>query len=198
MLVNYYWNMALADALHCSLAVVEVLLRNTIHNTLSSFYSRPDWYDGTGLLDERQIEEVAKARHHIEYRKRTVTPARIVSTLTFGFWVTILSSTYNDRFWRPIGGMNLKTAFPHAPAKKRRNDIQAKYYSANDLRNRAFHHEPLFDQRSLLDDYRRTYEGIEWIDPTMFAKTQLVDRFPDVHANGRAAIEAKLRTYLGI
>lgn len=198
MLINYYWNMALADALHSSLATVEILLRNTIHDTLSNFFGRADWYDGTGLLDENQIEDVAKVKKHIESRKRSTTPARVVSQLTFGFWVTILSGTYNDRFWRPNGGANLKTAFPNAPSKKRRNDIQAKYYSANSLRNRAFHHEPLFDQQSLLDDYRRTYEGIEWIDPTMVPKTQLFDRFPDVHANGRAAVEAALRRHLAI
>jgi hypothetical protein len=62
----------------------------------------------------------------------------------------------------------------------------------------AFHHEPIFDLRSLLDDYRRTYEGIGWIDPSMPAKIQLFDRFPDVHANGRAAVDATLRGHLGL
>ena len=198
MLINYYWNMAIADSLLCSLSVVEILLRNSIHNALSDFYGRADWYDGTGLLDDNQLKDVEKAKQHIIGRKRDVTPARIVSNLTFGFWVTILSGNYNDRFWRPARSLNLKTAFPHAPKKNKRNDIQAKYYAANNLRNRAFHHEPLFDQRSLLDDYRRTYEGIEWIDPSMVVKTKLVDRFPYVHASGKSEIEIMLRKHLGL
>ncbi|MFN8594440.1 MAG: hypothetical protein U0031_23560 [Thermomicrobiales bacterium] len=127
MLINYYWNMALADSLHCSLAVVEILLRNSIHNTLSRFFGRADWYDGTGLLDDNQVEDIARAKYSIETHKRTLTPARVVSKLTFGFWVTLLSSNYNDRFWRPACNANLKSAFPHAPAQRRRNDIQAKY-----------------------------------------------------------------------
>ena len=198
MLINYYWNIALAESLHCSLGTVEILLRNTIHDTLATFFGRADWYDGTGLLEEKQLEEVAKVKHHIATRNKAATPERVISQLTFGFWVTLLSTRYNDRFWRPNTNANLKAAFPHAPAKMRRNDIQAKYYSANNLRNRAFHHEPLFDQHSLLDDYRRTYEGIAWIDPTMVPKTQLLDRFPDVHANGRVVIAGTLRRYLGV
>jgi hypothetical protein len=198
MLLNYYWNMALADALHLSLGMVEILLRNSIHNTLSDFFGRADWYDGTGLLEKKQVEDLEKAKHHIETRKRPITPERVVSNLTFGFWVTLLYSNYNDRFWRPCKAINLKTAFPHAPAKHRRNDIQAKYYRANNLRNLAFHHEPIFDQRSLLDDYRRVYEGIGWIDPTMVPKTQLFDRFPEIHEHGKAAVEEKLRHYFAI
>lgn len=197
MLVNYYWNMALADALHCSLATDEILLRYTIHNTLSKFFGRDDWYDRDDLLEEGQRIDRDKAKKHIATRGRTITPERVIAQLTFGFWVTLLSRQYNARFWRPdlTTPPNLKAAFPHAPARSQRNDIQSKYYAANNLRNLAFHHEPIFDLRSLVDDYRRIYEGISWIDPTMAAKIQLFDRFPEVHTNGKAVIEAKLRQH---
>jgi hypothetical protein len=200
MLINYFWNMALADALHCSLSVAEVLLRNAIHHTLSAHCGRDDWYERDELLEENQREDRNKAKHHIQTRGRTPTPERVISQLTFGFWVTLLSARYNERFWRPdlADPPNLRAAFPYAPAKSRRNDIQAKYYAANNLRNLAFHHEPIFDLRSIEDDYRRTYEGIAWIDPTMPAKIRPFDRFPDVHGNGRASIEATLRAHLGI
>ena len=199
MLINYFWNMALADALHCSLSAAEILLRNTIHKTLSGYFGQHDWYERDELLEEKQREDRDDAKRHIESRGRTITPERVISHLTFGFWVTLLSSRYNERFWRPdlADPPNLRVAFPHSPPKSRRNDIQAKYYRANNLRNLAFHHEPIFDLRSLEDDYRRTYEGVSWIDPTMSAKIQLFDRFLDVHANGRAAVEATLRTYFG-
>ncbi len=85
-----------------------------------------------------------------------------------------------------------------ARADALRNDIQAKYYAANNLRNLAFHQEPIFDLRSLEDDCHRTYEGIAWIDPTMPAKIQLFDRFFGVHGNGRVSIGATLREHFGI
>jgi hypothetical protein len=199
MLANYFWNMALADALHCSLSAAELLLRNAIYRTLSAHFAQDDWCERDHLLEEGQREDRDKAKHHIQTRGRTPTPARVISQLTFGFWVTLLSSRYNERFWRSdlADPPNLRTAFPHAPAKSRRNDIQAKYYAANNLRNLAFHHEPIFDLRSLNDDYRRAYEGIAWIDPSMPAKIQLFDRFPAVRANGRVAIEATIRDHLG-
>lgn len=198
MLVNYYWNMALADALHCSLSTAEILLRNAIHTTLSAYLGRDDWYERDDLLEERQQADRDDARRNIGTRGREITPERIVSQLTFGFWVTLLSRPYNERFWRPDlnDPPNLRVAFPHAPTKHRRADIQAKYYRANNLRNLAMHHEPIFDLRSLEEDYRRTYEGIAWIDPSMPAKVRIFDRFPAVHASGRGAIEAHLRTHL--
>lgn len=198
MLVNYYWNMALADALHCSLATDEILLRNTIHTTLRTFVGRDDWYDRDDLLEEGQRKDRDKAKKHISTRGRAITPERVIAQLTFGFWVTLLSKPYNERFWRSDlrTPPNLKVAFPYAPAKSRRNDIQAKFYAASNLRNLAFHHEPIFDLRSLADDYRRIYEGIGWIDSTMAIKIQPFDRFPEVHAHGRTTIEAKLREHL--
>lgn len=119
MLVNYFWNMALADALHCSLTVAEILLRNAIHRTLSAYVGREDWYDRDDLLEANQREDRDTAKHHIATRGRHITPARVVSHLTFGFWVTLLSRPYNERFWRPdlSDPPNLKVAFPYGPMK---------------------------------------------------------------------------------
>lgn len=199
MVTSYYWNMALADALLCPLGTVEIMLRNTIHDTLSAHFGRPDWYDGRGLLEEKQEGQVLEAKKHIDSRNKPVTPERVVSNLTFGFWVTLLSRTYNDRLWRPDKSANLRAAFPHTPKDKRqRGDIQNTYYRVLQLRNLAFHHEPILDRRTLLDDHRRAYDGIEWIDPSMVAKTRLFDRFPDTYQNGRATVEAKVKAHLGI
>lgn len=199
-LTNYCWNMALADSLHCSLSTVEIMLRNAIHRTLSAYFRQDDWYERDDLLEENQRIDRDQAMHNIATRGKDMTPERVISKLTFGFWVTLLSGTYNERFWRPdlTNPPNLKIAFPHSPAKIRRNDIQAKYYRANNLRNLAFHHEPIFDLRTLEEDYRRTNEGIGWIDPTMATKIQIFDRFPDVQANGRSAVEAKLKAHFGV
>jgi len=198
MVVNYFWNMALADALLCPLGTVEIMLRNAVHNTLSAFFGRADWYDGRGLLEEKQETQVAEAKGHIASRNKPVTPERVVSNLTFGFWVTLLSGNYNDRLWRPNMSSNLRAAFPHTPKNKRqRGDIQAKYYRALSLRNLAFHHEPILDLQTLLDDHRRAYDGIAWIDPSMVAKTRLFDRFPDTFQHGRSAVEAKVMAHLG-
>jgi hypothetical protein len=79
MLTNYFWNMALADALHCSMSAAEVLLRNAIHDTLRAHFGRDDWYERDELLEEGQRDDRDKVKHHIETRGRMVTPERVVS-----------------------------------------------------------------------------------------------------------------------
>lgn len=198
MLTNYFWNMALAEALFCPLGTVEIVLRNTIHNTLSQHFGMSNWYEGTGFLEPRQVKQIADAKQHIRDRNRPATPDRVISQLSFGFWVTLLSRTYNDRFWRNNKAENLRIAFPHVPRNSRqRAQIQAKYYAANSLRNLAFHHEPILDRRTLLADHEQIYEAIEWIEPAMVATTRLFDSFPDSYATGRALIEARLRQHVG-
>jgi hypothetical protein len=159
----------------------------------------PNWYDGQGFLEERQAEDVTRAKEHILSRNKTITPERVISNLTFGFWVTILSKNYNDRFWRSNGAENLKRAFPYALGRERkRSVIMNKFYAVNNLRNLAFHYEPIFDLQSLLDDHRRAYDGIGWIDPGMVPTIRTFDRFPDTHSHGKERIRTAIRQHLGI
>lgn len=76
MLTNYFWNMALADALHCSLSTSEILLRNTIHSTLRAYFGQEDWYERDERLEQRQREDRDDAKRNIETRGREVTPAQ--------------------------------------------------------------------------------------------------------------------------
>lgn len=41
-IVNYMWNMALAEALYCSLNAVEIALRNGLHDTLTVHFGTPN------------------------------------------------------------------------------------------------------------------------------------------------------------
>ncbi len=40
--VNYFWNMALAESLYCSLNAVELALRNGMHSSLTQHFGRTD------------------------------------------------------------------------------------------------------------------------------------------------------------
>lgn len=199
MVTNYFWNIALAEALHCSLGAFEVVLRNSIHDALTSQFGSPNWFDGTGLLDERQRRQLSDAKRHIDRTGRTVTPDRVVSSLTFGFWVTLLSRTYDARFWRSNRAAALKASFPNVPRRQRqRATIHARCNQILTLRNLAFHHEPIYDRPTLLDDYAAIYEPIAWIDPAMVVTTKLFDRFPVIHESGRPLIEATIKGHLGM
>jgi hypothetical protein len=197
-LVNYFWNMALAESLHCSLCSVEVALRNAIHNAVSQHFGTATWYDQRGLLDQHQFLEVNKAKDRIAANRRTVTPGRVVGQLPFGFWVTILSRNYHARLWRANNSATLRQAFPRVPASMRqRGTIQNRFNGIRELRNSVFHHEPIFDDERLATRHQEIYYAIHWINPELRKTTALFDRFPNVHSNGRSAIDAILRPHLG-
>jgi hypothetical protein len=194
---NYLWNVSLAESLYCSINAVEIALRNTMHDALTQRFGTANWYDRHGLLEPEQRKQVANVKQRIQTRGDTVTPDRVVSELTLGFWVTILSRNYATRLWQGYPPSALRMAFPRVPKRQRqRATIQQHYNAIRELRNRVFHHEPLFDDHLLTQRHAAIYQGIGWISPKMREPLRLVDRFPDVYANGRARIDALLQQHL--
>ena len=57
-ITNYFWNIALCQALYPSLGTVEVVVRNSLHATLTDHFGQSDWYDIPGLLQKREREAV--------------------------------------------------------------------------------------------------------------------------------------------
>ena len=197
--VNYLWNVALAEALFCSLNAVEIALRNGLHKTLTHQFGTPSWYDQTGLLDPAQQNSIAVVKQRIQSYGDPVTPDRVVSELMFGFWVVILSRNYEGRLWRGGGSAALKGAFQRIPKRQRqRQTIHQQYNKIRELRNRVFHYEPIFDDEFLMVRYGEVKRGLHWLNPRMVDALEWFDRFPDVHAVGRVEVEAKLRAELRI
>ncbi len=197
--VNYFWNMALCEALYCSLNAVEIALRNGLHRSLTQHFGIPHWYDGQGILEPDQRGAVRQVKDRIQRRGDAVTPDRVVSELTFGFWVVILSRPYDVRLWSANNAATLKNTFMRIPKRSRqRVTIHQQYNEIRELRNRVFHHEPLFDDRYLLRRYGEVKRGLHWLNPQMVDWVEWYDRFPDVYANGRTQVELKLKGELGI
>jgi hypothetical protein len=125
------------------------------------------------------------------------TPDRIVSELTFGFWVALLSSPYDARFWRPDRSRALKTSFPAIPKSLRqRQTIYKRYNELRSLRNRVFHHETIWNRVTLDNDLDKLAEAISWISPETHHVCTVVDRTRDVRNHGRENIKqavARLR-----
>ena len=151
------------------------------------------------MLEQKQVDAVRRAERRIRDYGDPVTPDRVVSQLTFDFWVTILSRNYDARLWRGQNAAPLKNAFTRIPKRLRqRQPIHQRYNEIRELRNRAFHHDPLFDDPLLRQRHGRVKQGLRWLNPRMVDLIEWYDRFPDVYHNGRATVEAKLRGELGI
>jgi len=199
MLVNYLYNLAISEALFTSLSFLEITLRNSLHANLAGFYGSATWYDIRGVLEADQARDVTKVKSRIVGLGKSITPDRVVSELHFGFWVSLLSSLYDGRIWRPAKAKVLKASFSNIPTPmRRRNLIYFRYNAIRELLNRVFHHESVWNRPTLQNDHLAILESIDWINPDIGATCRLVDRFPDVLMTGRTSIEAMVRSHLSV
>ncbi|MFK0003335.1 hypothetical protein [Paenarthrobacter sp. NPDC090522] len=143
----YAWNIEVSSAFWGPLSILEVALRNAMHNALSK--GRPDtWWDlpSTHLMDNHRAildETIAKLQRKIV----TPSPGQIVAALPFGFWTRFLDKgiprhpllSYETAFWQP----RLMNAFPEGVALKRKV-LFADLTQIREMRNRIAHHEPIF------------------------------------------------------
>ena len=189
---HYVWNIALSESLYPSLQALEVILRNTIHEAARQHFGRDDWFDDVQIIHHRhEVGALEKARSKLRRERKQPDVGRIIAELNFGFWTSLLDRRYEQVLWPAM----IRSAFPHMPRRMRtRANLAQRFNEVRNLRNRIFHHEPIW-YWPLPDKHRRVLEAIGWIEPAMAELISTVDRFPDVYAEGIAPIEAKLNTF---
>ena len=147
----YEWNCAVSAALFEVLGDVEVIVRNALHDSLTSWHARGtfdgEWYDNEhGLLATEAAFYVDAARARLEKRRKPVSPGAMVAELNFGFWRYLLTKKYSSTLWPAAG----RTAFPNMD-HRRPQMLWARIGRLNDLRNRIAHHEPIHWRDIALD-----------------------------------------------
>jgi hypothetical protein len=196
MLTNYFWNIDLAEAFVPCLHAVEVAVRNSINTAMASLHSDPMWFYKPGLLGYGQLEQLAQALDNLARKRADPTPGRIVAAMTFGFWVALFSGNYEHSLWQPDGYKLLFEVFPHASAITRKQ-VHTRLNEFRNLRNRIYHHEPIWHLAELRQRHEQIHETIGWISPTLQKAILSVDNFPAI-INGRDNVEASLKQHLGI
>ena len=113
-----------------------------------------------------------------------------MAELHFGFWRHLFYARYEKILWRPI----IKDVFPHAPKSMRtRSALGPRIHEAKELRNRVFHHEPIWHWHDLVAQHHRILETVGWISPPFAELAALSDRFDDVHTMNLTQLEQHLR-----
>lgn len=141
----YFWNSRLAGEAMFALQMFEVCLRNRLSNFLSRRYG-DNWPRDPRALRQLTSDDRRRLTGLIAGLQSSgggVAPStdRIVSELSLGFWVSLLTRRYVVPFgWH---GPGLRAVFPNDHTL-----TQPQVYricnSIRVLRNRAAHHEPLF------------------------------------------------------
>ncbi|MGW2179049.1 hypothetical protein ACWCXX_13335 [Streptomyces sp. NPDC001732] len=162
----YQWNVEASGALYEALHVVEVVLRNALHEQLSQLYLKRhgagSWLDNPfPELTDRARKDIAQARSRSQEeiaRKQSppirgaaiqrITPLEgdIVAQLGFGFWRYLLASRYTHTLWHDA----LRHAFPHLTPQALAH-VEGPVKRLHLLRNRVAHLEPVFSNNIALN-----------------------------------------------
>ncbi len=190
LLGRYAWNMALSESLYPTLQLMEIALRNTIHHTASQYFGRDDWFDVPDVLKhDHERDAIRKAKLALSRQRKKTDSSRIVAELSFGFWTSLLDSRYEQTLWPRL----LQSAFPHMPRRRRtRSELSKRFLTVRNLRNRVFHHEPIWHWQDLVLQHEQILEALAWINPAACDLAQVLDRFKSVHSAGTAPFEQAL------
>lgn len=161
-LALYIWNAKVGAAFHPPIQAVEIALRNSINRALVAKFGANWWQNQslTGLLGAKRSDDLDMAKRRIRRKGWAVTTAQIVASLSFGFWVGLLSPAFNPALW----SSELRTSFPNLPAAETRSTLFKYAGDVATLRNRISHHEPIF-KRNLLQDFGEMMKLLQWICP---------------------------------
>ncbi len=178
----YLWNARVSAAFFESLHLLEVGLRNTMHDELQNWVVQQSssaaglpWYvDPFVPLTRRARDKIAEARGRVRADGRAELPGRVVAELSFGFWWSLLAEHYNRHLWSPC----LRFAFPGARRARLHGDLGTLLR----LRNRIAHHEPVYG-RDLAHDWQRLVDTTVRISPVYADWVRESSRVPAVLAD---------------
>jgi hypothetical protein len=190
LLERYFWNMALCEAIYPTLQSLEIALRNNIHDAATRRHRTTEWLiQRPPVLHASEQAEVAAALGRLGRSSKPVTSSRIVAELHFGFWTSLLDRRYEQRLWPRL----LRDVFPNLPRRRRtRHTVSARMSEMRRLRNRVFHHEPIWHWQNLPQLHQELLETIRWLDQAMADTVSLFDRFPDVYTKGSSPYRQQL------
>lgn len=175
------WNAVLASTMMASLQIFELSIRNHINAALTDHLHSPEWWGiKTGNtwtvsshVNGGQINDVQNAIRVSGRRPKGVTSGGVISELSFGFWLALLTQAYDN----PSGKNTLWRDCLHKVFEKSgkisRKDAYAQLASIVSLRNKCAHHEPVLNldinrEFILLLSFTRRFSAstAEWISST--------------------------------
>ena len=167
------WNTMVSGAFYGPLQMVELALRNAVHDCVSAVHGR-QWLGDRQVLQGNELRRVDEARSQVRRERKNPTADRVVAELSFGFWLSLFARRY-DGLWNAV----LNRAFTPTPLRR---DLYARLAQLRDLRNRIAHHEPI--HHLALSDY---YDGALWvlerISPVAAAWVSQHSRVPEILAD---------------
>lgn len=188
-LSHYKINILISQSFYPILAILEIGLRNSIDYQLTRKFNDEKWFDNhefVKVASRFHIDRISKARTNIMSEKKAITPGKIISELSFGFWTSLFDLKFEMTLWK-----NLRLAFPNCPKQiRQRKTMSAKFNGIRKLRNRIFHHEPIAWNLTVLRSYKKDIiEGLDWLNDDLINWTAELNNIDDTIDKYRKVIE---------
>ena len=168
-------NIVLCESLYPTLHMIEVALRNSVHNAFAMHFGVDSWFE-MEWLSEGHAQLVQQAKDDLDIRKKAVTTDAVIAGLSFGFLCGMLHAQYERR-----GGpwpVLLRKVFPRVPkCWATREKIRSRVESVRWLRNRVFHHEPIAHLQNLHVQHRAMIELLGWLSADARLHVESLCRF---------------------
>lgn len=201
MVVNYFYNLELSEALYPTLQAFEIALRNSIDLALTRHFGNEFWFDVPNLYPSSpsgkspwQRKALRAARQKLTEEGKPHDPDRIVAEMHFGFWHGLLNRPFERNLWLPNRSALLGQVFPQTTRKQRvRQSIWDRIDQVRIIRNRVMHYEPIWNRSQLRNEHSKILEALSWISPEMSHTIAMCDRFLEVHDGWRADIEQRIQ-----
>ena len=150
ILQKYIYNLKLSEALYPALSLLEITLRNRICNAVEKLICK-DWLiqelSKKNILNDKEYHKLLEAANKLEKTGKKISNDRLISEMTFGFWVHLCTKSYKPKLWDKRGFFEL--VFPNYVnnGKLRTiSPIQNSLLATLRLRNRIFHHEIIINR----------------------------------------------------
>jgi hypothetical protein len=163
----YWWNIAVSAAFYAPLHCLEMALRNALHRGLTARYRRTDWWAVVPLRGNG-LRMVGDARSKLSSRLQTSCADDMVAELSFGFWVSLVSSAYDRSLWVPC--LHKAFSFYRGPRGMLHGDLRTMQL----FRNRIMHHEPIH-HRHLEADHETAIRLLGFLSPSMVQQLKPYD-----------------------
>jgi len=156
----YVWNTRVGEAFFSPIQAIEVCLRNRIATAFADEYG-PDWWQDNrflGTVGRKGVDNIEDVKNRLRRARKPIETNRIIADLSFGFWVNGVGGRFNPDVW----SSRLYTFMPDLPATIDRRLFHDRVEKVADLRNRIFHHEPIFNE-DISKRYSDCLELLGWL-----------------------------------
>jgi len=142
----YVWNARICEALYLPLQFAEVSTRNAISRPVKKRFGH-GWFKNPkfcNLLPDRHKKNLsATVTKEGKRRGLNLNQDHIIAGLPFGFWVSLMTKSYQNHLW-----MNgIKGSFPGASKNVKCEEIYKKLDQMRHFRNAVAHQYAIFDRR---------------------------------------------------